>query len=324
MARDADLLARAERCHRAGDLLGAGNLYGEILEQQPDNASVWGRLGEVYQAIGQPEDAVDSYRRALAGLPDDAGLHSNLGAALMALGRLDEAADAFAQALRLRPGLAEAASNFGLVLLNQNKLTEAVLQCREAARLRPDLAEVHNNLGLALLNPGRGDEALPCFRQAIALRPDLADAPKQPWPDPGRAGKGRSIRGLLQAGRRARRPSRRGPHEPGQCLEGPGPPERCRRLLAQGAGGPPGRRPAWQQPAPGPEPSAGCRSRRDPARGVRSCRPPRGAPGRRACPGTARGPAPGRTPLADRLCLRRLPRASRGLVPRADPGRPRP
>jgi predicted O-linked N-acetylglucosamine transferase (SPINDLY family) len=176
MARSAHLLARAEQCQRTGDLLGAGYLYGEILEDEPDNALVWGRLGEVYFALGQPDDAADCYGRALAGLPDDAGLHSNLGAALMTLGRLDEAADSLEQALRPQPGLAEAASNLGLTLLNQGKLEEAVLRLREALRLRPDLAEVHNNLGLALLNSGKGDEAIGCFQQAVHLKPDLADA----------------------------------------------------------------------------------------------------------------------------------------------------
>jgi protein O-GlcNAc transferase len=176
MARGTHLLARAERCHRSGDLLRAGHLYGEILEQQPDNAPVWGRLGEVYHALGQPDDAADCYRRALAGLPDAAGLHSNLGAALMALGRLDEAAAAFEQALRLRPGSVEAASNLGLTLLNQGKVQEAALRFRQALRLRPDLAEVHNNLGLALLNLGQEDEAVSCFREAVRLRPNLTDA----------------------------------------------------------------------------------------------------------------------------------------------------
>jgi predicted O-linked N-acetylglucosamine transferase (SPINDLY family) len=176
MARRADVLAKAERYHRAGDLLRAGHLYGEILEKEPKNAPVWCRLGEVYHALGQPEDAADCYRRALALRPDDATAHTNLGAALMALGRLGEAAACFEQALRLRPKSVEAASNLGLTLLNQGKAEEAAARFRQALCLRPDLAEVHNNLGLALLNLGKGDEALACFRQAVQLRPNLADA----------------------------------------------------------------------------------------------------------------------------------------------------
>jgi predicted O-linked N-acetylglucosamine transferase (SPINDLY family) len=176
MDRSSHLLAQAERCQRAGDLLQAGHLYGEILEQEPDNALVWCGLGEVYRALGQPDYAVDCYRRALDALPEDAGLHSNLGTALIALGRLDEAATSFEHALRLRPDLAEAASNLGLTLLNQGKVLEAVLHLQEALRLRPDLAEVHNNLGLALLHLGKEDEALSSFRDAVRLRPSLADA----------------------------------------------------------------------------------------------------------------------------------------------------
>jgi predicted O-linked N-acetylglucosamine transferase (SPINDLY family) len=176
MARRADVLAKAERLHRAGDLLRAGHLYGEILEKEPKNAPVWCRLGEVYHALGQPEDAADCYRRALALRPDDAAAHTNLGAALMALGLLDKAAACFEQALRLRPSSVEAASNLGLTLLNQGKAEEAAARFRQALRLRPELAEVHNNLGLALLNLGKGDEAVACFRQAVRLRPNLADA----------------------------------------------------------------------------------------------------------------------------------------------------
>jgi protein O-GlcNAc transferase len=176
MARAADVLARAERCFRSGDLLRAGHLYGEILEKHPNNAAVWCRLGEVYHALGQPDDAADCYRRALALRPDDMPAHSNLGAALMAQGRLDEAAACFEQALRLRPDSVEACSNLGLVLLHLGKVQEAEHRFREALRLRPDLAEVHNNLGLALLNQGREEEAVDHFRQAVHFRPDLAEA----------------------------------------------------------------------------------------------------------------------------------------------------
>jgi predicted O-linked N-acetylglucosamine transferase (SPINDLY family) len=176
MPRGADILARAERCQRSGDFLGAGHLYGEILEKQPDNAPVWCRLAEVYSAIGQPEDAADCYRRAIALQPEDAAAHSNLGVALMALGQLDEAAACFEQALRLRPDLAEACSNRGLALLQLGRVAEAIISFRQAVSLRPDLAEIHNNLGMALLHQGQAQEAVLSFRQALHLRPNLADA----------------------------------------------------------------------------------------------------------------------------------------------------
>jgi predicted O-linked N-acetylglucosamine transferase (SPINDLY family) len=175
MAHGADVLARAERLHRSGDLMQAGYLYGEILEQQPDNAPVWCRLAEVYHALGQPDDAADCYRRALALRPEEAVLH-NLGAVLMVQGRLDEAVACFQEALRMRPDFVEAHSNLGLALLNQGKVQEAVQSFRQALRLRPDLAEVHNNLGMALLSQGREEEAVHSFRQALHLRPDLAEA----------------------------------------------------------------------------------------------------------------------------------------------------
>jgi predicted O-linked N-acetylglucosamine transferase (SPINDLY family) len=169
-------LTRAERYHRSGDLLRAGYLYGEILEEEPENAPVWCRLGEVYHALGQPDDAADCYRRAITLAPENADAQNNLGAALLALGRPDEAATCFRQALRLRPDFVEAASNLGLILLNQGKVHEAELSFRQAVSLRPDLAAIHNNLGLALMHQGQAQEAALNFRHALHLRPDLADA----------------------------------------------------------------------------------------------------------------------------------------------------
>lgn len=57
------------------------------------------------QGAGQPETAIESYRRCLALSPNSPEIHNNLGVALDQAGRLSEAVECFKQALALHPSM---------------------------------------------------------------------------------------------------------------------------------------------------------------------------------------------------------------------------
>src|SRR6516165_866367 len=92
MIPSADIPALADRFHRFGALDQAEQLYRLALQQQPDDAELWARLGRVCHALGHYDDAVTSLRRALELRLADCVLNNDLGAALMEQGRPDEAA----------------------------------------------------------------------------------------------------------------------------------------------------------------------------------------------------------------------------------------
>ncbi len=75
-----------------------------------------------------------------------------------AQGKLDEAVSSFRRALALKPDFAEAHSNLGSALKDQGKLDEAVASFRQALIVKPDFAAAHSNL-LSCLNylPGQPD-----------------------------------------------------------------------------------------------------------------------------------------------------------------------
>ncbi|MBI5612440.1 MAG: tetratricopeptide repeat protein [Gammaproteobacteria bacterium] len=132
-------------------------------------------LGNVLAAQNRFEEAVTSYREALALDPQNPMAHNNLGRALYRLGRHQEAAEALREALRLRPDLVEVRFNLGVLHAEQHQLEEAVASFRETLRLRPDSVEAYQSLGNALGQMGRYDEAVACYRQALRLRPDNVD-----------------------------------------------------------------------------------------------------------------------------------------------------
>ena len=61
------------------------------LEQQPDDASGWRRLGRSYEVLGQPERSADAYGRAAELLPEDLGAQVDYAGALAALDDPQEA-----------------------------------------------------------------------------------------------------------------------------------------------------------------------------------------------------------------------------------------
>ena len=96
--------------------------------------------------------------------------------ALADQGKFDEAIATYRWAIAINPGFAEAHSNLGNALREQGKVEEAVTAHRQAIAIRPDLAEAYLNLGVALCDQGKLDDAAAACRQAITIKPDFAEA----------------------------------------------------------------------------------------------------------------------------------------------------
>jgi Tfp pilus assembly protein PilF len=97
---------------------------------------------------GRLDDAVLSYRAALAIKPDFAFAHNNLGAALIKAGRPAEAVPHFRVAAA-RPNYPQAHVNWAEALIDLGREAEAMEHYAEAARLAPREALVpYYNLGL--------------------------------------------------------------------------------------------------------------------------------------------------------------------------------
>ena len=131
-------------------------------------------LGNAIVALGNLDEAISSFRRALKFNPRFAEAHSNLGHVLKEQGQLDEAVACCRRAIKLKPNFAEAHSNLGNALMRQRELDEAAACYRRAIELQPDLAEPHNNLGGLLQERGQTDEAIACYRRALECKPNFA------------------------------------------------------------------------------------------------------------------------------------------------------
>ncbi|MBT3305780.1 MAG: glycosyltransferase family protein [Alphaproteobacteria bacterium] len=134
-------LQQAVQLHQGGDLSEAEDIYREILEVDPGNATALHLLGLI---------AFQS-------------------------GILDKALALISQAIKFNPHYPEALNNMGNVLSEMGRLNDALLCFQEAIGQKPDYAMAFNHLGKTHQQLGQVDEALTGFEKAIALEPEAAE-----------------------------------------------------------------------------------------------------------------------------------------------------
>ena len=138
------------------------------------NPACWvamNNLGVALNAEGQPREAVEWYRQALAVRPVYPEAHNNMGVALRATGDLRGAVHHYGEALRLWPGYALAHSNRATALAEAGHTAEAVQAYREALAINPDNADAHNSVAKVLASAGRTGRGGARTPGGIAPRP---------------------------------------------------------------------------------------------------------------------------------------------------------
>ncbi len=176
MATISQALAVALSNQQAGRLDLAEQIYGRILQVEPNHCDALHLLGLVAHQRGQHEVAVGHLRHALAIDHRQPHIHNNAGEAYRALGQLDNAAACYRRALAMKPDFAAAHANLGIVLHQQGRIAEAEASFRRALELQPNFAAAHRNLGVVLQSQGRLAEAVVSYQQAVELKPDFAQA----------------------------------------------------------------------------------------------------------------------------------------------------
>ncbi|KKD39569.1 FkbM family methyltransferase [Limnoraphis robusta] len=193
-------LQQATQYLRANRFTQAEQVYGKILQQEPNQPEALQGLATVAQHKGQYQTAEKFLKVALQVKPSAQGWFS-LGNVLQVQGRLSEAVDCYQKVLALQPNSVAVLNNLGYTLQQQGKWEEAIAYYQQVLALQPNCVEAEVNLENALYAQGKlspekqsdsatknyhlgvtrqqqGDltTALGYYRQAIAIQPDLPDA----------------------------------------------------------------------------------------------------------------------------------------------------
>lgn len=123
---------------------------------------------------GDPAQAEDYCRQALAIDPKLAAAHYNLGIALRNQGRFAEACEAFLRATRLRANYSEAMDALAHAYIALYDWPAAVEALQAIIAAWPDKAEMYSNLGTVYQAMGRTADAIAAYEAALRINPRLA------------------------------------------------------------------------------------------------------------------------------------------------------
>lgn len=144
------------------------------LQQHPDDAPRWTRLGLLQQQLGRNEEALKAYEQAVARIEPDAVLANNM--AWLYLERNPErAVELASKAYELAPSRAEIVDTYGWVLFQTGRQREGLSALQQALVIAPRNPEIALHVSQALLAVGRGAEATPILQRVAR------DFPRSPF-----------------------------------------------------------------------------------------------------------------------------------------------
>jgi tetratricopeptide (TPR) repeat protein len=168
--------SRASKLEEAKDFSGAAQIWQEFLGQHPNDHEAINELGIALVCAGRYEQALATFRQAIAIQPDFISAKTNAGVALRHLDKVHLALLQFQEVAEATPDDAIACFNLGTTLHLAEQYDDALIWLEKALALNVSHAESVLELGKVLAKLDRQEEAVQAYRRAIALAPDCIAA----------------------------------------------------------------------------------------------------------------------------------------------------
>ena len=164
-------LAVADVLVELGELPRARTIYETRLKSAPDDPVALTGLGRIQLRSNQVEEAIQTFKRALAISSGSAPIHAALGLALAQQTSIDAARAEFAASLALNPRQAEALFGLGFLAQQKGEHDEAERYLRQALVSRPGYSSARVVLALTLSSKKHWEEAIPLYLRSLQLDP---------------------------------------------------------------------------------------------------------------------------------------------------------
>jgi Flp pilus assembly protein TadD len=157
------------------DLVRRRDQYLAEVERLPNDAAARNQLGLVLAKMGENDEALKQFDRAVALASRTTEFRVNTGNLAGALGQWGRAVDQFREALLLAPR--DYTVEYGLAVALQRKGDHelAIPEFEKARRLKPDEPGVTLGLAASLEKAGRRDDAVREYRKFMEMQPNSSD-----------------------------------------------------------------------------------------------------------------------------------------------------
>jgi tetratricopeptide (TPR) repeat protein len=151
-------------------------LFNHTLKVTDDNCLAYKNRGGAYRDLGNYEQAIEDYGRAIEINPGYADAYFNRGVAYNGLGNYEQAIEDFNRAIEIKPDFAYAYYNRGVVYNGIGNYRQAIDDFGRAMKMKAVYADTYYNRGLAYAHIGNYDQAIEDFNRAIEIKPSYATA----------------------------------------------------------------------------------------------------------------------------------------------------
>jgi Tfp pilus assembly protein PilF len=131
--------------------------------------------GDAQVARGNNRNAIDEYKKALAINPNDSSLWNKLGIVYQRTSQVDLAQSQFERAIKLNSKFAEAWNNLGSCYHMKGKYKQAIRYYQEAIGAKPSFAAAYKNMGSAYFAMKRFEDGFQAFQAAFRLDPAILE-----------------------------------------------------------------------------------------------------------------------------------------------------
>jgi predicted TPR repeat methyltransferase len=170
-----ELAKRALQHQEAGRLLEAAAVYHQVLAADPDDARILSALGVLSRQRGRNDLAIGFAGRAVQANPSSAIYQHNYGEVWLVVGEADQAMLAFRKAIALDPRRPEPYAGLGVALQRRDRWGESVDALGKAVDLGMRHPATFVDLARALMRCGKLDEAETFLNSAQQIQPELAE-----------------------------------------------------------------------------------------------------------------------------------------------------
>jgi tetratricopeptide (TPR) repeat protein len=131
------------------------------------------QMADLYMARKEYREASQLYKRLVDQNPQNAVYFNKLGIAMHQQTVLGQALKCYERAVKLDPAYADAQNNIGTIFYQRKKYGKAIKAYQKAIAIRNDMPVLYSNLAYAFFEDKKYEQAIGAFRQALAMDPQL-------------------------------------------------------------------------------------------------------------------------------------------------------
>lgn len=131
------------------------------------------QMADLYMARKEYREASQLYKRLVDQNPQNAIYFNKLGIAMHQQTVLGQALKCYERAVKLDPAYADAQNNIGTIYYQRKKYGKAIKAYQKAIAIRNDMPVLYSNLAYAYFEDKKYEQAIGAFRQALAMDPQL-------------------------------------------------------------------------------------------------------------------------------------------------------